>query len=147
MAITVSQSGRRFSRWAAAPAENITRQSTRRSAAVAVAEPMAIPKSMELKVQGVFSGFWAQAGCPQYPQLSPIGDDLVPMRTIAPACLMFSASRSKNGILFTVNIACIFFDSLSISLSVRQIVSIMSMPRALGAVRAAVIMQIGRAHV
>lgn len=40
------QPGRRFMRSAAIPAENITRVSTRRSAAVATADPMAIPTSV-----------------------------------------------------------------------------------------------------
>ena len=52
MAITILQSFSQFRRCAASPAENITRVSTRKSAAVAQAEPMAIPTSMLFSAQG-----------------------------------------------------------------------------------------------
>ena len=47
-------------RWAANPAENITRVSTRRSAAVAHAEPIAIPTSILFNAQGTPSARPAQ---------------------------------------------------------------------------------------
>lgn len=52
MAITILQSFSQFRRCAASPAENITRVSTRKSAAIAQAEPMAIPTSMLFNAQG-----------------------------------------------------------------------------------------------
>ncbi len=44
----------------AQPAENITRESTRKSAATEQAEPTAMPKSMELNAQGTSEGFSQQ---------------------------------------------------------------------------------------
>jgi hypothetical protein len=54
------QSSSRFMRCAATPAENITRQSMRLSAAVATAEPMAMPTSTLLIAQGASFGLSPQ---------------------------------------------------------------------------------------
>jgi hypothetical protein len=62
MAKTDRQALGRSNVWAAKPAENITRVSNRKSAAVAQAEPTAIPTSTELRTQGVDSGFSPQTG-------------------------------------------------------------------------------------
>ena len=71
MANTVWQSGNHFSRCAASPAENMTRVSARKSAAVAQAEPMAIPTSIVFNAQGTTWGREAQVGWPQCPQFKP----------------------------------------------------------------------------
>lgn len=52
MAKTVLHPFSQSKRWAASPAENITRVSTLKSAAMAQAEPMAIPTSTVFKAQG-----------------------------------------------------------------------------------------------
>ena len=65
MANTVLQSFSQFIRCAASPAENITRVSTRMSAAVAQAEPTAIPTSTVFKAHGTPSERPAQVGKPQ----------------------------------------------------------------------------------
>ena len=53
------------------PAENITRVSTLLSAAVAQAEPIAIPTSTLLITQGTPVERSAQVGKPQWPQFNP----------------------------------------------------------------------------
>ena len=65
MAITILQSFSQFRSCAASPAENITRVSTRKSAAIAQAEPMAIPTSMLFNAQGTPSVRPAQVVKPQ----------------------------------------------------------------------------------
>ena len=71
IANTCLHPSRMFNRWAASPAENITRVSTRWSAAVAQAEPMAMPTSTLLMAQGTPEDRSAHVGKPQCPQFNP----------------------------------------------------------------------------
>ena len=65
MANTAAQSFSHPNCWAAKPAENMTRVSTRKSAAVAQADPTAMPTSIVFRAQGMPSGREAQVGNPQ----------------------------------------------------------------------------------
>ena len=64
---------RNWSSSAATPIEYMMRVSRRRSAAVAHADPSAMPTSMLFITQGTSAGTSAHEGNPQCPQLSDIG--------------------------------------------------------------------------
>ena len=81
IAITILQSFSQFRRCAASPAENMTRVSTRISAAVAQAEPMAMPTSMLFNAQGTSSVRPAHVANPQCPQFNPCACSRVPIST------------------------------------------------------------------
>lgn len=124
------------------PAENITRVSTRASAAAAHADPTAIPTSMLLMAQGFPTGFSSHSGQPQYPQFNPIGMRRVPIRRTASPCRILSASRSKNlnpDSSALRRIASANADKSSQSST--SAISIISTPFPFGAVRAAVIIR------
>ena len=139
MAKTCRHPSSMFSRWAAKPAENITRVSTRWSAAVEQAEPMAIPTSTLFKAQGTPSGRSAQVANPQCPQFNPWASSRVPINITHSALWMLSASRRKNLNPFSSQMALISSDKRWMSSSVTIATSMMSTPFAFGAVRAAVI--------
>ena len=63
----------------------MTRVSTRKSAAVAQAEPIAIPRSTELIAHGTKSGFSTQVSKPQWAQFKPCTFWEVPIITTASA--------------------------------------------------------------
>ena len=96
MAYTWVHPSSQSSCWAARPAENITRVSTRWSAATEQAEPMAIPTSTLLMAQGTPFLRSPQCSYPQCPQSSPCGSERVPISTTHSAWRMLSASRRKN---------------------------------------------------
>ena len=117
----------------------MTRVSTRRSAAVAHADPMAIPTSTELTAHGTPSGLPAHVGYPQCPQFSPCACSRVPIIMTHSACNIFSASRRKNFIPCSSTIAIILSDNTFKLSSEIIAISIISTPLPFGAVRAAVI--------
>ena len=65
MAYTWSHPSNNPSCWAAQPAENMTRVSMRWSMATEQAEPMAMPKSVELMAHGVCKGLSSHLLKPQ----------------------------------------------------------------------------------
>ena len=132
------QPGRRFIDCAVVPAENITRVSIRRSAAFEQADPIAIPTSIELIAQGLLSGFSPHVFAPQYAQFKPKGCRRVPMRITASACSILSASRRKNIMPRFFPSLRIFSDRVGRLWCESVIISIISTPLPLGAVRAAI---------
>ena len=111
------------------------------AAAMAQAEPMAIPKSMALMAHGTASGFSAQVAKPQCAQFNPCTCWRVPNKTIASALFIFSASRKKNFSPVSSAIRTISTDRRSMSSSVTMATSTISIPFPFGAVRAATIIR------
>ena len=127
------------SRWAANPAENMTRVSMRWSAATEQADPIAIPTSIVFSAQGTPSSLSAHRANPQWPQSKPCGCCRVPIKTIHSACRMLSASRKKNLKPFSSYICLRVSERMWILLSVTSATSMTSIPFPLGAVLAAII--------
>ena len=118
----------------------MTRVSTRRSAAVAQAEPIAIPRSTELIAHGTKSGFSTQVSKPQWAQFKPCTFWEVPIITTASALFIFSASRSKLESGLGRYPDHLIGQAQNIP-SVTIAISMISIPLPLGAVRAAVIIR------
>ena len=130
-------SGMRLRSRAAWPTENMTRLSILKSAAREEAEPIAMPRSLALKKQGTFLGLLPQVGKPHAAQFKPRGLIFIPNKMTAPHFKMFSASRLRNAILRSSASCFIFSAKVTMVSSVATASTRLSVPLALGAVRAA----------
>ena len=125
----------------------MTRVSTRKSAAMAHAEPMAMPTSVVLIAHGTAPGFPSHVEKPQYAQFNPCTCYaqfnpctccLVPISNKASPCRIFSASRIKKCIPVS-SLNCNIISEMDLIVSpVAMAISMISIPFPLGAVRAAV---------